>query len=88
MQLASMVDVVARCIAKKDAPRTRLVAKSIDGVIAAFPTVGSSLVIYRRGRSHRLVTSSVVRVLRDVDGATVYVETRNSVYRVTLRAAL
>ena len=85
MQLAHTLDVVARCIVRKDrASRTRTVAKSVDGVIAAIPVVGGSLVIYRRGNSHRLVTSAIVRVLRDVDGSTLYVETLNSIYHVVL----
>ena len=84
MQLAQTVDVVARCIVRKDRSRTRTLAKSVDGVIAAIPEVGGSLVIYRRGKSYRLVTSAVVRVLRDPDTSTLYVETRNSIYHVTL----
>lgn len=85
MQLAHTVDVVARCIVRKDRrSRTRTIAKTVDGVIAAIPEVGGSLVIYRRAKSYRLVTSPVVRVLREVDGSTLYVETRNSIYHVTL----
>jgi hypothetical protein len=85
VQLAQTVDVVARCIARKDrASRTRTLAKKVDGVIAAIPEIGGSLVIYRRGKSYRLVTSAVLRVLRDLDSSTLYVETRNSIYHVTL----
>ena len=83
MQLASAVDVVARCIVRKDRTvRTRTLGKFVHGVIAVLPEVGNSLVIYRRNTHHRLVTSPAIRVLRD--GESIYVETRNSIYHVVL----
>jgi hypothetical protein len=41
------------------------------------------MVIFRDPNGHRMIATPVKRVLTDSDGETVYVETENSVYRLT-----
>ena len=41
------------------------------------------MVIFRDPNGHRMITTPVRRVLTDPDGTSVYVETDNSVYRLT-----
>jgi len=44
------------------------------------------MVIFRDPNGHRMVTTPVRRVLSELGGDTVYVETENSVYRLTFKA--
>lgn len=46
------------------------------------------MVIFRDPNGHRMVTTPVRRVLTDPDSEAVYVETENSVYRLTFHAAV
>ena len=46
------------------------------------------MVIFRDPNGHRMVTTPVRRVLTDPDSDSVYVETENSVYRLTFHAAI
>lgn len=82
---AIVIDVTARCITRKqgttDTPKKA--AKVVRGYVVALPRVGASLVIFHRDGPGRMITSAVVRVLSDTDG-TLYVETLNSIYRMTL----
>lgn len=82
---AYVIDVTARCITRKhgstDTPKKA--AKVVRGCVAALPKVGASLVVFHRDNPGRMITSAVVRVLSDTDGA-LYVETLNSIYRMTL----
>jgi hypothetical protein len=85
MHSTQVIDVVARCIARRDeAPkRPEKPAKVVHGCINGLPKIGRSLVIYRRGDAGRLITTPVVRMLI-ADGEMLYVETSNSVYRIAL----
>ena len=53
-----------------------------SGFLVGQPIVGRGLVIFRDPNGHRMVTTPVRRVLSAGDGA-LYVETENSVYRLT-----
>ena len=58
----------------------------IRGSLSSLPRVGAPLIVFvvdTDGRVDRLITSLVERVLNDGDG-TLFVETRQSVYRVEL----
>jgi hypothetical protein len=46
------------------------------------------MVIFRDPNGHRMVTTPVRRVLTDPDSETIYVETENSVYRLTIHSAV
>lgn len=46
------------------------------------------MVIFRDPNGHRMITTPVRRVLKDPDSDTVYVETENSVYRLTFHQQL
>lgn len=58
------------------------------GMLVSFPTVGRGMVIFRDPNGHRMVTTPVRRVLADPDSDSVYVETENSVYRLTFHNAV
>jgi hypothetical protein len=53
------------------------------GLLVSYPTVGRGMIIFSDPLGHRMVTSPVTRVLGNPDSGTVYVETENSVYRLT-----
>jgi hypothetical protein len=59
------------------------VGRVYNGLLVHFPVAGRGMVIFRDPNGHRMVTTPVRRVLTDADGKTVYVETENSVYRLT-----
>ncbi|HTL36592.1 MAG TPA: hypothetical protein VL326_25840 [Kofleriaceae bacterium] len=84
-----LIDVTARCVARNRDKKTAVEAsKTLAGWVTGLPTVGMSLVIFRPGDGGRTITSPVLRVLGDADGKTLYVETLNSIYYVTLSTAL
>jgi hypothetical protein len=83
-----LIDVSARCVARDRHAKTGKASKTVDGWVAGLPTVGMSLVIFRHNDGGRTITSSVLRVLGDSDGKTLYVETLNSIYYVTLSKPL
>ena len=56
-----------------------------SGILARFPVVGRSMVIFREPQGLRLTTTAVQRILKDSGNEDVYVETRNSLYRLTVR---
>ena len=58
------------------------------GLLVSYPSVGRGMVIFRDPNGHRMVTTPVRRVLTDPDSDAVYVETDNSVYRLTFHAAV
>jgi hypothetical protein len=58
------------------------IGKPFDGLLLWEPRVGDRLVICRAGSNH-LTTTPVRRILLEGDGRSVYVETANSVYRLT-----
>jgi hypothetical protein len=53
------------------------------GLLVSYPSVGRGMVIFRDPNGHRMVTTPVRRILKDPDNETLYVETENSVYRLT-----
>lgn len=57
-----------------------------SGFLVGHPIVGRGLVIFRDPNGHRMVTTPVRRVLSVGDGNSLYVETENSVYRLTFHA--
>lgn len=64
------------------------VGRVYRGFLVGLPVVGRGMVIFRDPNGHRMVTTPVRRVLSDRDGETetLYVETDNSVYRLTFEA--
>ena len=65
------------------------VGRVYSGFLVGYPVVGRGMVIFRDPNGHRMVTTPVRRILSDSDGEgeTLYVETENSVYRLTFHAA-
>lgn len=59
----------------------------LRGFLPALPRVGFPMILYSAGSDRRvasLITSLVERVLMDPNGRDLFVETQQSVYRVTL----
>ncbi len=83
-----MVNVTARKI--RDTARDRSASGSIGGraytgYLISYPTIGRGMVIFRDPNGHRMVTTPVRRVLGEFGSEEVYVETENSVYKLTFR---
>jgi hypothetical protein len=58
--------------------------KLYKGVLLGWPREGAPLVVLLNGESERtLTTSHVSRVLHDESGRQMFIETRNTIYRVT-----
>jgi len=57
------------------------------GFLISYPVVGRGMVIFRDPHGHRMITTPVRRVLGEPDGQSLYVETENSVYRLTFHGA-
>jgi len=79
-----MVNVTARKI--RDHGRDRSAAglgRVYQGLLVSYPSVGRGMVIFRDPNGHRMITTPVRRILKDPDSETLYVETENSVYRLT-----
>ena len=53
------------------------------GFLISYPVVGRGMVIFRDPHGHRMITTPVKRVLGEPGETTLYVETENSVYRLT-----
>jgi hypothetical protein len=84
-----MVSVTARKI--RDHGRERLnsgVGRVYTGFLISFPIVGRGMVIFRDPHGHRMITTPVRRVLGEPEEGTLYVETENSVYRLTLHGEI
>lgn len=84
-----MVNVTARKI--RDHGRDRSpggLGRVYHGLLVSYPIVGRGMVIFRDPSGHRMVTTPVRRVLTDPDNESVYVETENSVYRLTFHSAV
>jgi hypothetical protein len=63
------------------------VGKAYEGFLISEPVVGRGMVIFRDPNGHRMVTTPVRRVLGEFGAGDIYVETENSVYRLTFRSA-
>ncbi len=81
-----MRTVTARKI-RQLGPRTAIATSRGErvyrGVLVSTPTIGRGLVIFRDQSGNRMVTTPVRRILTASDSRTIYVETDNSVYRLT-----
>jgi len=62
-------------------------ASAIVGTIGREPTPGRPVVVAFHDGVHEFITSPVVRVMRVGSSGTLYVQTRNSVYRMEIRTA-
>src|SRR6188472_1538226 len=84
-----MVSVTARKIREHTRDRTASGpgTRVYTGFLISYPVVGRGMVIFRDPHGHRMITTPVRRVLGEPDGQTLYVETENSVYRLTFHGA-
>jgi hypothetical protein len=86
-----MVSVTAR---KLRSSRTERPSKGAGGsgvytgFLVSYPVVGRGMVIFRDPHGHRMITTPVRRILGDEDQTNIYVETENSVYRLTLHPSI
>lgn len=79
-----MVNVTARKIRDHGRERPAVgVGRVYNGFLVSYPVVGRGMVIFRDPNGHRMITTPVRRILGETDGEAVYVETENSVYRLT-----
>ncbi len=62
-------------------------ASAIVGTVSAEPTPGRPVVVAFHDGIHEFITSPVVRVMRVGNSGTLYIQTRNSVYRLEIRQA-
>ena len=62
--------------------------RAYTGYLISYPTIGRGMVIFRDPNGHRMVTTPVRRVLGEFGSEEVYVETENSVYRLTFRSGV
>lgn len=83
-----MVNVTATKIRDNTRDRTSTLAlgRAYTGYLISYPTIGRGLVIFRDPNGHRMVTTPVRRVLGEFGGGDIYVETENSVYKLTFRS--
>lgn len=82
-----MVSVTARKIRDNGRERPSVnVGRVYKGYLISYPSVGRGMVIFRDPNGHRMVTTPVRRVLAEFGGESLYVETENSVYRLTFHA--
>ncbi len=80
-----MLSVTARKIRDHGRERSAVgVGRVYTGFLVSYPVVGRGMVIFRDPNGHRMITTPVRRVLIDPDEETLYVETENSVYHLTL----
>src|SRR5438874_2760394 len=83
-----MVSVTARKIRELGSERPGGASGRIyTGYLISYPVVGRGMVIFRDPHGHRMITTPVKRVLGEPTGETLYVETENSVYRLTFHGA-
>lgn len=83
-----MVSVTARKIREHGHERSSVnVGRVYTGFLISYPVVGRGMVIFRDPHGHRMITTPVRRVLGDPNDQTIYVETENSVYRLTFHGA-
>jgi hypothetical protein len=60
--------------------------RAYTGYLISYPTIGRGMVIFRDPNGHRMVTTPVRRVLGEFGSEEVFVETENSVYKLTFRS--
>ncbi len=64
---------------------TSTVGRIYKGYLLSEPVVGRGMVIFRDPNGRRMVTTAVRRVLATSETNILYVETENSVYRISIR---
>lgn len=64
---------------------TSTVGRIYEGYLLSQPVVGRGMVIFRDPNGRRMVTTAVRRVLTPGEDNVLYVETENSVYRISIR---
>ena len=83
-----MVSVTARKIREHGADRSPAgMGRVYSGFLISYPVVGRGMVIFRDPHGHRMITTPVKRVLGESGSEMIYVETENSVYRLTFHGA-
>lgn len=85
--LDSVLSVVATKIrtASGGGSLTSTVGRIYEGYLLSQPVVGRGMVIFRDPNGRRMVTTAVRRVLTPGEDNVLYVETENSVYRISIR---
>ncbi len=83
-----MLSVVATKIrtAREGLLNPSTVGRIYEGYLLSTPVVGRGMVLFRDPNGRRMVTTSVRRVLTTSDDSVLYVETENSVYRLSIRS--
>jgi hypothetical protein len=76
--------MVLRVVLKKVRGRG---TSAIVGTIGRRPTPGRPLVVAFHDGIHEFITSTVVRVMEVPDSSIVYIQTRNSTYRMEIAAS-
>lgn len=61
------------------------VGRIYEGFLLSEPMVGRGMVIFRDPNGRRMVTTAVRRVLAASEANVLYVETENSVYRISIQ---
>lgn len=64
---------------------TSTVGRIYEGFLLSEPVVGRGMVIFRDPNGRRMVTTAVRRVLTSSEENVLYVETENSVYRISIQ---
>src|SRR5947209_19680320 len=83
-----MVSVTARKIRELGSERpTGGNGRLYTGYLISYPYIGRGMVIFRDPHGHRMITTPVKRMLGEPTGESLYVETENSVYRLTFHGA-
>jgi hypothetical protein len=82
-----MVSVTARKIREHSRECAAAGTRVYTGFLISYPVVGRGMVIFRDPHGHRMITTPVKRVLGEPGVDTLYVETENSVYRLTFHGA-
>lgn len=62
------------------------VGRVYEGYLLSAPVVGRGMVLFRDPNGRRMVTTAVRRVLTNEDDGVLYVETENSVYRLSIQS--
>jgi len=82
----SVLAVIAQKIRSARDPSSGTVGRVYEGYLLSEPVVGRGMVLFRDPNGRRMVTTAVRRVLSTSDEGVFYVETENSVYRLSIRA--
>ena len=83
-----MVSVTATKIRDhaRDRSSSLALGRAYAGYLISYPTIGRGMVIFRDPNGHRMVTTPVRRVLGEFGAGDIFVETENSVYKLTFRS--